>query len=244
MPRSELDAVLATVAAAGGKVAGVAHAAAVPGTDEAARGWLENWLSQLDTDRIPVITTPAAAPSPRRFLYAGVALTTLALGAVLLPLGWYAKQRKELGAIHAAHANAGRDFTAVTQRSQQLQSEQAAIAQSETQRENLVTRRGAVVGLLKAVATHRTEHMVIREISAGAPSGLLVTGYSLEAGAVDELCITLTERLRDIGWSVQLDHKTGTNRLASGGPWEFSLIANHRDDAPLGTPVQAQPSNE
>lgn len=244
LPRSEVDTLLTTVATAGGKLAGVAHAAAVPDTDEAARGWLKNWLAQLDAGQIPIITPPAAAPSPRRFLYTGVALTAVALAAVLLPMGWYAKQRKELNTRNAALASAGRDFTSVTQRTQQLVSEQAVITRSETQRENLVARRGAVLALLKAVATHRSEHMVIREISAGAPSGLLVIGYSLEASTVDELCITLTERLRDIGWGVQLEHKTGTNRLANGGPWEFSLIVNHRDDAPLGTTVQAQPSNE
>lgn len=244
MPRPELDAVLSTVAAAGGKLAGVAHAAAVPDADEAVRGWLENWFSQLDAGQVPVITAPAAAPSPRRFFYAGVVLTAVALAAVLLPLGWYAKQRKELGAISAAHASAARDFTAVTQRTQQLESEQAAIAQSETQRENLVTRRGAVVALLKAVATHRTEQIVIRDISAQATSGLLIGGHALEAGAVDELCIVLTQSLRDVGWSAQLDHKTATNRLANGGPWEFSLTVSHRDDIATGATVQAQPSNE
>ena len=230
MPRSERDAVLATVERAGGKLAGIAHAAEIPAEDGATRTWLDNWLSQLDAGQLPFITPPAAAPSANRFLYTGVALTAAALGLVLLLTGLSSERRKKLETLNAAFTSAASDLSASTRRSQELGSEQATLVQAEANRERVVTRRGAILALLKAVATHRSDEVVVREIKAEGASGLLLSGFALEASAVDELGIVLTQGLRGVGWNVQPRHKTGTNRLPNGGPWEFSLVVSHWED--------------
>ena len=244
MPRMERDAIVAAVTAAGGKLAGIVHAADVPATDDAAQTWLENWISRLDAGGLPVITPAAAAPSPSRFLYAGVALTAAALAVVFLLLGWYAQQRKTLATQSAEFAAAASELAAVTGSTQALAKEQATLEQGNANREHVVTRRGAILALLKAVATHRSDEVVVREIKAEGASGLLMSGLALEAGAVDELGLVLTQSLRGVGWSVQPRHKTGTNRLPNGGPWEFSLIVSHWEDTRTDELLQAPPLSE
>lgn len=244
MPRSGRDAVLKAVAAAGGKLAGIAHATDVPATDEAARAWLETCISQLDAGALPTITPPAAAPSPHRFLYTGMALAAAAFGIVFLLTGWYSLQRKNLETLNTAFGTATRDLTSVNRRIEELGKEQAALEQGNNTRDGVVVRRGSILALLKALATHRSDEVVVREIKSEGPSGLVLSGLALEAGAVDELGIILTQSLRGVGWSVQPRHKTGTNRLPNGGPWEFSLIVSHWEDTRTDELLQAPPLSE
>lgn len=244
MPRSGRDAILKAVAGAGGKLAGIAHAADVPTADEAARTWLETWITRLESGELPVITPPAPAPSPNRFLYAGVALAAVAVGLVFLLTGWYSQRRKDLETLNAAFGSATRDLTSINLRTGELGKEQATLEQGKNERDRLVVRRGAILALLKALATHRSDEIVVRQIKSEGPSGLLLSGLALEAGAVDELGIVLTQALRGVGWSVQPRHKTGTNRLPNGGPWEFTLIVTHWEDTRTEELLQARQPSE
>ena len=241
---STRDAILKAVAAAGGKLTGISHAPDFPEADDAVRLWLENRMSRMDAGELPVITPPATAPSPNRFLYGGVALAAVSLGIIFLLSGWYARRHKDLEARNAEFGAASRDLTAISRRTEDLGKERATLEQEQTTRDGVVVRRGAILSLLKALATHRSDEVVVREIKSEGPSSLLLSGIALEAGAVDELGIVLTQSLRGVGWSVQPRQKTGTNRLPNGGPWEFSLIATHWEDTRTEELLQARQQSE
>lgn len=244
IPSSSRDAIVKAVAAAGGKLAGIGHAADVPATDDVARAWLENCVSRVVAGELPLITPPAPAPSPNRFLYAGVALASVALGLVILLTGWYSQRRKDLETLNAAFGNATRDLTAINKRIDELGKEQATLEQGKNTRDGVVVRRGAILALLKAVAALRSDEVVVREIKSEGPSSLLLSGLALEAGAVDEMGIVLTNSLRGVGWSVLPRQKTGTNRLPNGGPWEFSLIVSHWEDTRTEELLQVRQPSE
>ena len=77
----------------------------------------------------------------------------------------------------------------------------------------------------------------MRGIQSEGPSTLIVSGLSLEAGAVDEMSIVLSQNLRAAGWTAQPRQKTGKRDLSSGGPWEFSLALTH-DEAEHPQPMR------
>ena len=244
MPRSGRDAIIKAVAGAGGKLAGIAHVVDIPTADEAVRSWLEMCATRLDSGELPVIAPPAPEPSPKRFFYAGAALAALAVGLVFVLASYYSQRRKDLGTLNAAFGTATNDLTAINRRIEELGKEQATLEQGKNERDRLVVRRGAILALMKSLATHRSDEIVVREIKSEGPSGLLLSGLALEAGAVDELGIVLTQSLRGVGWSVQPRQKTGTNRLPNGGPWEFSLIVTHWQDARTDELLQARQPSE
>ena len=244
MPRSGRDAIIKAVAGAGGKLAGIAHVVYIPTADEAVRPWLEMCATWLESGELPVIAPPAPEPSATRFFYAGAALAALAVGLVFVIAGYYSQRRKDLGTLNAAFGTATNDLTAINRRIEELGKEQATLEQGKTERDRLVVRRGAILALLQALATHRSDEIVVREIKSEGPSGLLLSGLALEADAVDELGIVLTQSLRGVGWSVQPRHKTGTNRLPNGGPWEFSLIVTHWQDARTDELLRARQPSE
>jgi hypothetical protein len=244
IPCSGRDAILKAVAGAGGKLAGIAHAADVPVTDDAAHHWLVSWLARLNASELPVITPPAPAPSPNRFIYAGLALAAVAIGLVFLLTGWYSQRLKDLETLNAAFGTITKDLTFINRRIDELGKEQTSLEQGETERDRVLVRRGAILALLKAVATLRSDEIVLREIKPEGASGLLLSGLALEAGAVDELAIILTQSLRGVGWSVQPRHKTGMNQLPNGGPWKFSLIVTHWEDGRTEELLQARQAAE
>ena len=244
MPRTSRDGVIKAVLAVGGKLAGITHAAAVPTADDAAQTWLEKQLARLGAGELPVITAPAPAPSANRFLYAGVALAAVALGLVFLLSGWYSLRRKQLESQNAAFGTATPDLAAIKRQNEELVKLQAALELGASERDRVTVRRGAILALLRALAIHRSDSVVVLEIKAEGPSGILLSGQALEAEAVDELSIILTQSLRGVGWSVQPRHKTGMHQLSNGGPWEFSLIVTHWEDTRTAELLQARQPNE
>lgn len=244
MTRSGRDAILKVVAEAGGKLAAISCAENFPATDEAARTWLEQWIPQMDAAHLPIITPPVPAPSPHRFLYAGLAIAAVALVLVYLMTYLYKRQRSDLETLNAAFGTATRDLTTVNRRIQELGTELSTLEQEKSTRDRVAIRRGSILALLKALATHRSDEVVVRQIKSEGPSGLILSGLALEAGAVDELGIVLTNSLRGVGWSVQPRGKTGTNQLPNGGPWEFSLLVTHWEDNRTEELLQARQPSE
>lgn len=70
---------------------------------------------------------------------------------------------------------------------------------------------------------------MLRSIKHDSPANLLISGLSLEAIAVDELSVLLTQSLKEIGWSAQPVQKKARRALANGGPWEFTLSVSYGD---------------
>ena len=236
LPRLDRDALLRAAAEAGGTLAGIAHPSTVP-DEEALPEWLAGMLARLESGALPLIAPPAPAPSPHRFLITGVALEAAAL-LLLLTLGvWNAVQRKALDHRSAELNAASRELDAATREIGTLKTELGVLDNEQAQRERVTARRGALLALLNGLSASRDPDVVVRGIQAEGPSSLVVSGLSLEAGAVDEMSIVLTQSLRAAGWTALPRSKTGKRTLASGGPWEFSLTVTH-DETALRQPVQ------
>lgn len=220
-----------SVAASGGKLIGITHAADAPEDEDSLRGWLADWLVRLENGTVPLIAPLAPAPSPNRFLLAGTAMLAAVL-VLLFGLGaWHARQRKDLEQRNAQLTAAGRELEAANRRLAELKKEWAAVEKAEAQQAQIMSRRSALESLLRELAATRSEDVVLRGIQAEGPSSLVVSGLSMEAEAVDEMSMVLTQRLRAAGWTAQPKHKTGRRNLPSGGPWEFSLILTHEEAA-------------
>jgi hypothetical protein len=229
MPRADRDAIVRAVASAGGQLAGIAHPGSAPEDDEALLEWWPQHPARIAAT--PRITPPAPEPSPHRFLVTGIALTAAAVVLVFALAGWNAVQRKIHMQSNAEFAAAARELDAANKQNDALRKELATLEKQDKQREQVHARRGALLALLNALATTRGEEVVVRALTAEGPSSLVVSGLSLEAGAVDELSIVLTQQLRAAGWTAQPRSKTGKRNLPSGGPWEFALVLTHEEAA-------------
>lgn len=229
MPRSDREAIVRAVAGAGGKLAGITHAGKAPEDDEALRAWLADFLLRLEGGALPLITLPAPAPSPHRFLIAAIALEAAALFFLIACASWTAWQRKGLEHRNAELTAASRELDAANKQTVVLKKELAALDKERDQRERVIARRGALLALLNGLAATHNQDVVVRGIETEGASSLIVSGLSLEAGAVDEMSIVLTQSLRAAGWTAQPRHKTGKKNLPSGGPWEFSLTVTHEE---------------
>ena len=218
-----------TVVEAGGTLAGITHPGTTPDDEEALHESLEQWLLRLQAGALPLIIPPAPAPSPNRFLIAALALEAAALLVFLANVGWRGVQRATLERRNAELAATGHELDTATKQVAALKKELFAHEKEQAQRERILVRRGALLALLNGLGSTRTDEVVVRGIEAEGPSSLVVSGISLEAGAVDEMSIVLTQTLRDDGWSAQPRHKTGRKNLPSGGPWEFSLTITHEE---------------
>jgi hypothetical protein len=227
MPRAELDAISRGITGAGGRLGGIFSASGVPEDQEA----LLAWVAGFSPEAQPGIAPPVPAPSPNRFLFAGIAFEAAAIVLLLLGLGWTTLQRRSLERRNAELAAAARELAGANRQNETLRQELAALAKDETLRERVRARRGALLAVLQSLASTRSDEVVVCALAAEGPSSLVVSGLALEAGAVDELSIVLGESLRGSGWSAQPRHKNGLRNLPSGGPWEFSLALTHEEAA-------------
>ena len=230
LPRADRDAIQRAASDAGGKLAGIAHPGTVPG-DDALPAWLAGMLPRLQSGALPLITPPAPAPSPNRFLIAGLVLEAVALLLLFTLAGWNTVQRKTLERRNAELTAASRELEDASKQTAALKAELASLLKEQAQRERVIVRRGSLLALLNGLAATRAEDVVVRGIQADGPSSLIVSGLSLEADAVDEMSIVLTQSLRAAGWTAQPRNKTGKRHLPSGGPWEFSLTLTHEESS-------------
>ena len=96
MSRIDRDAIQRAVESTGAKLAGITHPGHAPQDEETLRTWLLDLLPRLQAGSLPLITPPAPAPSPNRFLITGIALGAAALLILFGSAGWTAMQRKDL----------------------------------------------------------------------------------------------------------------------------------------------------
>jgi hypothetical protein len=238
MSRIDRDAIGRLAKEAGGKLAGITHPGTVPADEEALHSWLAHWPARLDEGALPLIRPPAPAPSPNRFLITGLLLEAAALFLLFFHAGWTTMQRKNLERRNAELNAANRAIEDEIKQVAAPKKELAALEKQEVLRQRVAVRRCALLAVLDGLAIARQEDVVVHGIQAGDASNLIVSGLSLEASAVDEMSIILTQNLRATGWIAQPRHKTGMKTLPSGGPWEFSLAVTHEEAAAL---KQAQP---
>lgn len=230
VPRAELEAAHRTIREHGGALAGWVPAAQVPeAEDELANWWpqVSEWLLQQ-----PVISPPAAQPSPHRFRVFGALLTLATLGIIAALWAWHAQRKVTAERRNAALAEVAQGLAAVRARMERLRAEATSLDQTAEQRQQVLARRGAVAAALQALAALRPEDVVVTELTAEGASQLLVRGLALEAGAVDEFSVLLAARLAAAGWGAQTRDKVGRGALANGGPWEFAVELGHKEAKP------------
>jgi hypothetical protein len=229
MPHAECDAIARAVASAGGQLAGIAHPGVAPEDEEALLEWWPHQVAR--TAGGPVVTPPVPEPWPHRFLAAGMALEVAAIVFLLVIAGWNGGQRKTYERCIAEFAAATRELDAANTQNEVLRAELATFEKQDIQREQIQARRGSLLALMNALAATCGEEVVVRALAAEGPSSIVVSGHSLEASAVDEMSIVLTQSLRAAGWTAQPRSKTGLRNLSTGGPWEFSLVLMHEEAA-------------
>jgi hypothetical protein len=234
MRRAELDAAARAIAAAGGRLAGVAHPGSVPEDEEALMEWWRGQPARMGS--VPMIAPPAPGPSPHRFLAAGIALEAAALLLLFAGWGWHAAQRGQYERRQAEFAAVAGELDAVQRAAASLRGEIAAIEEKKVRRAGIHARRGSLLALLDALAASCPDDVVVRGLAMEGPSGIVVSGLSLDASAVEELSIVLTARLRGAGWTAQPRSKTARQALADGGPWEFSMLLVQEDSLPARPP--------
>lgn len=224
------DGVAQAVAGAGGMLAGLVNPGPAPEDDEALIEWWPTQLVRLAS--APVIAPAPPAPSPRRFLVGGI-IAEAAVIALLVVLGVVsAIERKVNESRFAEGAAASKELDATTRQNDALRKQIAALEKQAGQRAEIRARRGAVLALLEAVAARRSEDVVVRTLTAEGPSSIVISGLALEAEAVDEFVIVLTQALREVGWTAQPRSKVGRRFSPTGGPWEFSIVVSHAEVAP------------
>ena len=236
LTREDRDAIQRAVAAAGGKLAGIAHPGPTP--DEAKwPEWLTGWFQLLREGRLPLITPPPPAPSANRFFVVGAALEGAALLVVVIWGILTTLERQDLQARSRELNTANSRQEEAKKQIANLKKELATLDKEQGQRTSVTARRGALLALLNGIAATHGEDVVLQAIEAEGPSSLIISGLSLEASGADELSIVLTQSLRSAGWTAQPRSKTGKRTLVSGGPWEFSLTVTH-DEVNYGKDLQ------
>lgn len=231
MSRADRDTIQRVVSDSGGRLAGIASADAPPAEELELPGWLAQWPQRLEGGTVPVITPPARAPSPQRFLVAGCVLAALAIALLIAISFSNSMARRDLDRRNGEFLAASRDLDAANKQIAALKVEQTTLEKLNASRTQVFARRGALQAVLATLAATRTEEIVVRGFAAEGPSHLVVNGLSLEAGAVDELSIVLSHKLKSAGWTAQARKKVGTKNLPSGGPWEFAVLLTHEEAA-------------
>lgn len=151
-----------------------------------------------------------------------------------------AVQRRGLEAQNTALGAAASQLTAYRKQIQSLTADLESLQREQKHRENAVVHRASLGSLLRVIAKTRPADVVIQEIQNENTSTIVLSGLALEADAVDEMSIVLTQSLRDTGWAAHTRRKTGKKALANGGPWEFSVAIVHREDLEEKTPQFSQ----
>jgi hypothetical protein len=229
VPRTDRESIQQAVRAGGGKLVGITHAGVLPEGEEDLKMWLEHFVPRLRAGDLPLIAPPVPEPSPNRFVIAGLVQAAAALAALFALGNANSRERRELEARNNEFATLTNESVALAKRAIELKTREAVLQKEWTQMENVSLRTRSVRTLLKALATHCPEDVVVRGLEADGPSAVIVTGLALEASAVDKLSMVLTKELNTFGWTAQTRSKTGKKSMANGGPWEFSVVLTHEE---------------
>ena len=194
---------------------------------EAADVWFTAACESIANGSWPLVDTPE---KPKRSLAPReVMLVSLAV-AFALVLAGRAVANHFLERARALDAACSRDAAAVaaarkqTDLARQRSGELDAVAEA---RASIERGRLAVSESLAALAEKRTANLVVRSIDGPAPFQLRVRGIALTPGEVDQFSLALAGRLAGAGWTVVPDGTLALQRLADGGPWEFTLALRH-----------------
>jgi hypothetical protein len=98
------------------------------------------------------------------------------------------------------------------------------IERVQTNHETLLTQRRRLGVLLRALAEHPHEDVVILKIDVNSANGEPgIHGVSLRPQLADQLARTLTPLMLPLGWHVEQPKYKARNVLTNGGPWSFEM---------------------
>lgn len=197
--------------------------------DSQVRRWLGAWASCLT--RQPAVLailapTPAVIPI-RHLVLAGIGFELLAVAVCVVCGRWTStyrtELRRELVEIRASVAQITQiekenaDAVRVLTELRQVKKDGEGVGRV------FELRRRALSNLLCALAQARPQDVVVQELRDEGRWSLRVSGIGMSAGAVDELTMRLSERIRGTGWTVQPLQKAAQEIFDNAGPWRFTL---------------------
>lgn len=195
----------------------------------------EQWLVGIGgrltsaTDSTPVVEVPApeASAGARTRVGAVAAVAVAGLCGLHYASGSWnmASIRQQIAAleepaeekrkIDAERQTVEKEIGELEKTVQVIENQQAGLAQ-------LTAHSDRFAELLRLIAAGRDENLVVDEISVHE-EGLRLAGRAIRSDAATGLALHLSPRAAEIGWKVKAPTLEGENRLASGGPWQFTI---------------------
>ncbi|HYE36083.1 hypothetical protein [Methylocaldum sp.] len=192
--------------------------------------WLGAWVKLLAAAEAPAVPVfrPKAHPHREYFLMGGLAAAALVI--CVSHFGWFSVQanraQTQLDELTKAEAEMKTLRDAIKKKQEEhdkLRKEMDALEGSQASLPavvNALRERPAV--LLKALADHRSDGIVIDEI-ATAQSEIVVRGIALRPSEANRLASSLHEHLQALGWDVAPAVSNDLKYLQDGGPWGFEI---------------------
>lgn len=188
------------------------------------RLWLSSWLAAVAAEGslpVPVIQ-PGVRPELEYFYAGGIA--AVALLVCLAHFGWHRFQQGRAEVERASLTQI--EATLKKKQEERNKLEQEAKTSSQL-KPALVPQifdalRRRPLDLLRALAEHRTDNLIIEEIiPAGAET--VVKGVVLQADEANRLRSALDSHLRPLAWQAAPPAKNDLGYFADGGPWRFEI---------------------
>ena len=225
----DVAAVDQAVRSRGGRLAGLALSPDGPNSDEPMDAWMARVAAELESGGRAFIPEPPRAPRVRPQWLAGAAL--LAVVACLLGGLWFSSvlRRGALTTQLDEAAAAARSVDQATRELTALRAEVEGMRKSAGRLAEVQARRGALAAVLKECASGLPQDTVLRSIEPDGVSRLKLSGAAMDAAAVDEFGVVLSQLLHPHGWSAQPRLKQARQAGRSAGAWDFVLELTHRE---------------
>lgn len=249
LPRKERDAAQKLIESAGGKLGGICD---LKSLFPESRDQIEDEATLLEAAArlnasapgLPMIPPVAPPAAEMNHLGLGLALAGIVVVGCFAWGGWMKHQRATVSAQLAEIDQLNKQSADISKQIESLRKELSDLEKDEDRRKLVREQRNAMNVILKALSARRSEEVVLRGIKQDSPANLLISGLSLEAIAVDELSVLLTQSLKEIGWSAQPVQKKARRVLANGGPWEFTLSVSYGDPSQPTAIVKPLPGGD
>lgn len=193
--------------------------------------WLRSWLASLAKEELSEVPVIKPGPRPELEYYIAGGIAAAVLLVCLAHFGWHryeqAKAETEIASLTKVEA----DMKAIKDGMKKKQEEYEKLnlelkASSQLTVEmvpmifDALRRRPA--DLLKTLANHRTEGLILEEIVADGDQ-LTVKGVVERADEANRMRSALEDHLPGLAWQVQPPSKTDLGYFENGGPWQFEI---------------------
>jgi hypothetical protein len=263
-PQDEICDLRDVVKNAGGRLWGVSHPDVIS-VDQAvgkrfttdcqqehaeAYEWLSAWRDALTkgNQEMVFIVPPSSIPLRQRQIMAGALyggiLTVLCMAHWLQSASLHTALQEQLTEVQRESDRISAVESSNASLRRQLDEIRKLAEAKRIAVERLAAARGTLPRLLRSIAEHRPNDVVVRNIHDRGEGLHGIEGLAMTARGVDRYASQLSDALSDAGLSVAITTKTARGELADGGPWRFELeIAAsesliHRSTTPASQPIR------